>query len=275
MKRAVYVPCSDGVRVCAHESGSGPMVCILLHGIGEGSFVWEGLSSALSGTYRMLAVDLRGHGNSDWDPYRNYNVDRYANDVLCVMEHLGIKTCCLVGHSLGGAVSLRLMALLRRSVHKAILVDVNETPDIEMSKELYALVAAQYRKYRCYSEYLDMLVKSRPSASEDSLRSLARASLKERQPGEFWPRFDFEVMRGLVDSAFGDLHPLSGYIPDFPVLLMRGRYSAMLSRQSAEAFVRRFPLGRLVTIPASGHAIMTDNPSAFVSAAVRFLETRL
>ncbi len=84
--------------------GAPPMV--LLHGLGERAASWDPVLDALSKTFRVYAVDLRGHGDSDWPG--TYSFELMADDVIDLLDELRLSSVALVGHSMGGAVAYRV-----------------------------------------------------------------------------------------------------------------------------------------------------------------------
>jgi pimeloyl-ACP methyl ester carboxylesterase len=76
---------------------------ILLHGSGADSCTWEGVAAVLSKTWRVYAPDLRGHGKSEWPG--EYSLELMRDDVLALMDELGLARVSFVGHSMGGAVA--------------------------------------------------------------------------------------------------------------------------------------------------------------------------
>jgi pimeloyl-ACP methyl ester carboxylesterase len=96
---------SDDVRIACHVSGSSedpPMV--LLHALGETSSSWDQVRAEFEHRFRVIAIDLRGHGESDWP--QDYSFALMRDDVLGVLDQLGLREVTLIGHSLGGAVAL-------------------------------------------------------------------------------------------------------------------------------------------------------------------------
>jgi esterase len=110
-------------RPCASPGappGAPPVV--LLHGTGATLRSWDAVAAALSTTRAVLAVDLRGHGESSWPG--TYSVDLMAQDVGALLDRLGLGPVDLVGHSLGGLVALRVSALSPDRVRRLVLEDV-------------------------------------------------------------------------------------------------------------------------------------------------------
>ncbi|MFT4152034.1 MAG: alpha/beta fold hydrolase, partial [Paracoccaceae bacterium] len=92
---------SDGIRLEAEAYGSGPVI-LLAHGGGQTRYSWRGVARAQAEKgWRTVALDLRGHGASDWDPAQDYSLERYAQDIAEVAAALG-GGVYHVGASLGG-----------------------------------------------------------------------------------------------------------------------------------------------------------------------------
>ncbi|KWX77838.1 alpha/beta hydrolase [Paenibacillus riograndensis] len=94
----------EGSNICYSDQGTGDVI-VLLHGFCGSSSYWEQVIPLLSGNYRVIAPDLRGHGVSD-APLGAYSIDQMADDVLSLLNALEIPECYLLGHSLGGYITL-------------------------------------------------------------------------------------------------------------------------------------------------------------------------
>lgn len=115
----------NGLSLNVLESGSGSLTLIFLHYFGGSALEWQAVMSQLSGQYRCLAIDLRGHGDSD-APATGYSVDTMADDVLAVIDLLHVQEFSLVGHSMSGKVALAVAA--RRPAGLRSLVLVSPSP---------------------------------------------------------------------------------------------------------------------------------------------------
>jgi pimeloyl-ACP methyl ester carboxylesterase len=94
---------------------------VLLHGLGEGARSWRPVMPALSEHFRVHALDLRGHGDSDWPG--SYSFQLMTGDVIAAMDELGLGTVTLIGHSMGGAVALLLAGRQPDRVARLIIED--------------------------------------------------------------------------------------------------------------------------------------------------------
>ena len=114
-----------GLRLHLLEWGpsSGPPV-VLLHGGYQSAHTWDLVALSLSRRYRVIAVDLRGHGDSEWPRDREASLTALATDVRDVVEELDLGAVAVIGHSLGGLVLMQLMIEHPDVVRRAVLEDV-------------------------------------------------------------------------------------------------------------------------------------------------------
>ena len=113
----------DGVRLVCHESGAADTpALVLLHGLGDDGGVWEAVGAEFARHYRVLAIDLRGHGLSDWPG--TYSFELMRDDVLGVLDQLGLDRVNLLGHSMGGTVAYLIAEKEPGRIDRLILEDV-------------------------------------------------------------------------------------------------------------------------------------------------------
>src|SRR5215470_5549679 len=105
-QRAIVVSTDHGLSVRILEFGTEGLPCILIHGFGEAACVWADFAAATADRLRTIAVDLRGHGDSDWGPEGAYDIETLTSDVRKVVRSLNIDRLLLMGHSLGGDIAL-------------------------------------------------------------------------------------------------------------------------------------------------------------------------
>src|SRR5579871_1931031 len=82
-----------------HEEGSGEPTFLLIHGFGDGGFIWIDLLPRLASISRAIAIDLRGHGDSDWDIHSRYSATAHLEDIDFVIDKLGLIDIVFIGHS--------------------------------------------------------------------------------------------------------------------------------------------------------------------------------
>jgi pimeloyl-ACP methyl ester carboxylesterase len=130
----------NGISLNVLEQGSGSLTLIFLHYFGGSALEWESVMSQLSRQYRCLAVDLRGHGDSD-APAMGYSVDTMADDLSAVVDSLHVHEFVLVGHSMSGKVALAFAARQPAGLRSLVLVSPSPPvpepiPDDEREKLL-------------------------------------------------------------------------------------------------------------------------------------------
>jgi len=112
----------DGVRLVCHVSGAPDApVLVLLHGLGDDATIWDGVAPEFARYYRVLAMDLRGHGQSDWPG--TYSFELMRDDVLGVLDQLGVDQINLLGHSMGGSVAYLIAEKEPGRIDRLILED--------------------------------------------------------------------------------------------------------------------------------------------------------
>jgi pimeloyl-ACP methyl ester carboxylesterase len=232
---------------------------VLVHGGAAHSRWWDHIAPLLTNGWRVIAPDLSGHGDSDRRP--RYSLDTWASELLGVVADAGITSPVVIGHSMGGFVTLRMATLFGSRIGGAVAID---SPVREMAPEDEA--ARQQRAFgplRVYPTREQALARFRPIPGQPVLSYIAEyvaaASIRPAEGGWMW-KFDPRIfMRD-------ELTPTLLTRLDCRVALFRAEHG-IVSEQLGEVMYDR--LGRvapLVEIPAAGHHIMLDQPIALVSA---------
>jgi len=125
----------DGYEICVHEQGSGPAL-MLGHSLTFDSAMWEAASGQLSDRFRVLRVDLPGHGASG-HPYRDYTLEEMADDLAAVLDHLGIDRCGYAGHSMGGMVGMRFALAHPARVASLALLNTSAAEQEQPMRDLF------------------------------------------------------------------------------------------------------------------------------------------
>jgi pimeloyl-ACP methyl ester carboxylesterase len=272
---SLSVSLSDQLLLHLREWGSGPLSCFLIHGFGEGSHVWTDFAPPLASACRTLAVDLRGHGDSSWDPDCDYSIRKHVADVSHAISSLGLDRIVLVGHSMGGDIAIRLAAEIGRRVAALIVVDFGPRIDPAAAAKIHADFNEGTKTYASVAEYASFLAATRPLASSEVLQRVASSALLETGNGSFRLRCDPKMGEGSVSSANRDAREAESWLllkkVKCPVLVVRGRGSSVLSQAVAEQMVHSLRDGRLALVECAGHAVMLDNPKGFETVALSFL----
>lgn len=270
-RNSVYLDALDSTTLHLRVSGHGGMPCVLLHGSGEGSFVWESFAAAIGTLCRTIAMDLRGHGDSAWSNTGDYSTNTHAADVLHIITKLTSGKILLIGHSLGAAIACRV-AILNPAVIAGLII-VDYAPGLEQAGRDCARqrLKESMRTYATIGAYEHWLAQTRPLVSATRIRSLAAHSLR-RCPDGYRPKLDPVVLDNDPIESDTEMDWLAVQAIRCPVLLVRGIASALLRADVARRLVHALPGARLRTIEHAGHAVMIDNPADFESAVIPFME---
>ncbi|AEA65486.1 alpha/beta fold hydrolase [Burkholderia gladioli] len=251
--------------------------CLLIHGFGESSCSWADYGAALDCFETVYAVDLRGHGDSSWDSAARYDVEGFADDVVHVLERLGLAELAIVGHSLGGDVALQVASMRPERVRAVVMVDFG--PELSQAglAKICTDLRANLRVFDSREAFLDALIEARPLVAKEVAARMARDSLRELGEARFTLKLDCALATfeppDLQSPArcaivWDKLRALS-----CPVLVLRGAMSGMLSRDSAERAARGTANGTMREVRGAGHAVMLDNPGGFLAATREFFGT--
>ncbi|MEY2448457.1 MAG: hypothetical protein QOH79_1933 [Acidimicrobiaceae bacterium] len=274
----------DGIKLAADVEGdpSSPPV-LLFHGGGQTRHAW-GTTLAVLGErgWRAYSVDLRGHGQSAWDPEGDYTMDAFAADIRIIANSM-VQAPALVGASLGGIAS---MAAIGESdgppiASALVLVDVAPTIEMEGALRIGAFMAEHMEDgFASLEEVADAIAAYNPHRPRPSDLSGLRKNLRQRPDGRWawhWdPRFisgrfgsQDETRSSLVDPARLRIAAKNLTIP---VLLVRGRMSDLLSEAGAQELLELVPHARLADVAGAGHMVAGDRNDLFNDEVVSFLE---
>jgi pimeloyl-ACP methyl ester carboxylesterase len=258
------------------DSGQGDVACLFVHGLGEGGFVWHDSAAEIAPLARVVAIDLRGHGDSEWEEEGRYDIASYVSDVSAVIGLLQPRRFILIGHSLGGEVALTVAVDHRESLAALILVDFSPQPDPGSANQVHIDLDAETRSYGSPAEYRSWLSERRPLMHPAMLDRHVSCALRQTPDGAFKLKRDPRVgkrRRALasVESRSRMLWQSLAAI-SCPALVIRGAASAVLSQRVADRMAANaLSKGQLKVVKMAGHAIMADNPDGFTDVLRSFV----
>jgi pimeloyl-ACP methyl ester carboxylesterase len=271
--RRAFVEVEPGRRVSALVWGTTPPELVLVHGGGQNAHTWDTVALALGRP--LVAVDLPGHGHSDW-PGDSKVLDprAMADDVAAVIRELAPGAGPLVGMSLGGATSIALTAAHPDLVTRLALVDITPGVTREKSSDIAAFLAGP-ESFASFDEILERTIQFNPTRSESSLRRGVLHNAVQRDDGTWTWRHQLgrpPDSSGLhVGSVnFGPLWDDLQGLP-VPVLLIRGALSPVVDDADEAEFHRRRPDDRVITVEGAGHSIQGDRPLELAAILEEFL----
>jgi esterase len=262
-----------GMRLHYLDWGGSGTPLLFLHGGGLTAHTWDLVCLALRSRGRCLALDQRGHGDSEWSPGLEYATDAHVRDLEALIEHLGLERPVLVGQSMGALNAFAHAARRADALMGLVLVDM--TPDVRLqgAKRICDFVTAP-AELDSVDAFVERAMEFNPARDPRLLRRSLLHNLRRLPSGKWTWKYDrramtrenFERVRGEVSAVRERLGAVS-----CPTLVVRGERSDVVSSESAAALADALPRGEWTSIPDAGHTVQGDNPSALAIALGAFL----
>jgi pimeloyl-ACP methyl ester carboxylesterase len=281
--RSLRLRGADGLAIHVLEWSDAGTPLVFVHGFGNECHIWDDLAPVVAPHYRTVAVDLRGHGDSDHDPERRYDYEHHVADLEAVTAALGIERLVLVGHSFGGRTSILFAAKHPERMAGLVIVDIGPEHDPRGTTRIRMEVMQRGDgSFADPGEYERVLAHNFPAGSPDAVRRMARHELRRRADGRFERKADPAFMAGRPGQGEADaeaherdtakrLWDALARIP-CPTLVVRGAASDILSPEIADRMVDDvLAKGQLAIVPRAAHSVMTDNPAGFAEAVTAFV----
>lgn len=261
-----------GIRLHYQDYGTAgkpPMLCV--HGGAAHAHWFDFVAPGFNADYHVRAIDLRGHGDSGWDKSAtpDYSYQRYAADLNEAVQKLDLRDFVLIGHSMGGAVSLLYASTYPGRVKKLVVVDTTVRMNADRVAKLNEVGNREGSRYPSRDEFISRY-RLRPAgtlATPAVISHLAQNSPRQAEDGTWRHKFDRNV--------YGKRELFDG-IPHWsnikvPALLVKGDRSDRISPEIHADIKARCPQVELVEVSNSDHHVTLDNPLEFVQKVKPFL----
>jgi pimeloyl-ACP methyl ester carboxylesterase len=269
----------SGLTLAADVEGEGERgVVMLAHGGGQTRHSWASTAHRLAERgWKTVSLDLRGHGDSGWDPDGDYGSERYAEDLIDVAATLPGRPA-LIGASLGGVAGMIAEAVLAPGTFSSLtLVDIIPRTDPAGVEKIMGFMGAHleqgFPSLEAAAESIAAYLPHRPRPKD---LSGLRKNLRQGPDGRFrwhWdPKFVGGVRRARPASHGDDLEARCRDIA-IPVHLIRGRMSELVSLEAAQAFVATLRNGAFTDVADAGHMVAGDRNDVFLEAVLAFLDS--
>ncbi|MEM6512917.1 MAG: alpha/beta hydrolase [Pseudomonadota bacterium] len=281
MADGAFFECRDGLQLYYrdyHRDAAGtPILC--LPGLTRNSRDFDELADILSRQRRVLTTDFRGRGRSDYDPdWHRYQPDTYVDDMIELLDTLGIDCVIIIGTSLGGLCG---MSLARRFPKRVSALIMNDAAP-ELNPVGLARVVEYAGRARAVSDWDDAGRLCReiygewlPGLDDDDFIALAKRGYREDDYGRPVPDVDPNVGRAVRDVRAQTFDPWSDFMAlvDKPVLLLWGTLSDLVTRDIIDKMTAKNPALEVRPIPDRGHVPLLDEPDS-LDAIRAFLEDK-
>ncbi|HEV7819599.1 MAG TPA: alpha/beta hydrolase [Burkholderiales bacterium] len=248
-------------------AGKTPMICV--HGGAASGHWFDFMAADFTANYHVIGIDQRGHGDSEWAKTQDYRYERYAADLDELAAKLDLRDFVLIGHSMGGAVSLTYAALHPGRVARLVVIDttLHMTPD--RIAKLREVGTRPGRTYATREEFISRF-RLRPadsSATPEVLRHLANHAAQQNADGTWGHKFDRDVY-AVRESVDGLPHWSRIKIP---ALLVKGQRSQRITPEIQAEVTKRAPQVEFAEVEGADHHVTLDNPAGFSRAVKAFL----
>jgi pimeloyl-ACP methyl ester carboxylesterase len=260
--------------------GDSTPTLLFVHGFGLTAHTWDVVCDLLHVQNRCIAIDQRGHGDSEWSPDGAYPIEHRVADLESVADQLlGETPCVLVGHSLGGNVSLRYAGLHPERLVGLVIVDTGPRVRQRSGNNRVRNFAMDSPVADSVEDFVERSMAFNPRRDRERLRRSLLFNLRQTPEGKWTWKYDRRLAGGgaaaQTPEEFGraqsELVGIAQRI-DLPTLVVHGDESDVYAAEDAEAFTRHLARGRLVGIPGAGHTVQGDQPYALAAALRTFVD---
>ena len=261
---------ANGLKLHYLDYGAvGRTAMLCLHGGAVNAHWFDFVAGGFNTDYHVRALDQRGHGDSARADPPDYRYQSYASDVAQVVEKLDLRDFVLVGHSMGGLVSLVYVASYPGRVKGLVVVDSTLRSAPERVSSLRAIGNREGSNYATNEEFIERF-RVRPEgtqAAPEIIRYLARHGGREGPDGRWRHKFDRNVYSG---RELLDIVPHWDRVK-VPALLVKGGLSNRITPDIHDEIKSRAPQVELVEVEGSEHHVTLDKPARFVEVVTAFL----
>ena len=259
---------AGGVRLHALDWGGDGPPALFLHGGRLTARTWDYVCLGLRSQVRAVALDMRGHGDSDWAD--DYTLDARVADVGVVLDELGWSTAHLIGMSLGGFTAAHFSAAAPHRVATLATVDVGPGVVFEGTARMRGF----FQRVQL-SDGLEKIVDAAMQISclgdRERVAYRMAAMLRLTQSGDWAWAYDdrrptdYPALLAKVEDMVIAAERLAA-----PCLVVRGGRSPVFSNEAAARFAAHFAAGEWIVVPDAGHNVQEDNPAGLIAALAQF-----
>ncbi|MEE4191271.1 MAG: alpha/beta hydrolase [Halieaceae bacterium] len=279
-----YYPGHDGLKLYARDyRHSSPRATILcMHGLTRNSADFAGIADHLAKDYRLLVVEQRGRGLSEWDSNAaNYQPAVYVQDMFALLDQLGLDRVVLLGTSLGGLMSMIMAAMQPQRLRAVIMNDIGPVVNpegLERIKDYVGKSGPVGSWGEAVAQQKAINGKEFPDFSEQQWLDFCHALYRENDEGIPVLAYDPAISQPMTEDQDAavppDLWPAFDALKPIPTLVIRGVLSDILAEDCVAEMQSRKPDLSVAQIPNRGHAPILDEPDS-IAAIDRFLEEAL
>jgi pimeloyl-ACP methyl ester carboxylesterase len=258
---------------------------LLIHGGKDHARNWDWVARDLRRDFHVIAPDLRGHGDSAWATGGSYAISEFVFDIVQLVDALQLAPLTIIGHSLGGAISLHYTGLFPKNVAKLVAIEgLGPSPELEQKLEAppatqryrewinsqKEIAKRQPRRYATIDEAAKRMQDENEFLSPAQAHHLTVHGVARNEDGTFSWKFD-PYVRSFAPVRFrgADVRSLWERI-SCPTLLVRGEQS-WASDPEKDGRIAPFKQASLLNVPKAGHWVHHDQLEIFLRDVRKFL----
>jgi esterase len=246
---------------------------VFLHGGALNAHTWDLCCLALRDDYHCVALDQRGHGDTDWAPDADYSIGASLADTKGFVDHLGLDKFILAGMSLGAINALAFAIAHPERLSHLVIIDAGPEMRRPGSSRIRDFVR-EVQESVTVEAIIEKALQFNPRRDPKILRRSLMHNLRQQPDGSWQWKYDRRRFQRLDHEAHrAERAGLADGLARItcPTLVVRGGESDVFHEDDAERLTARLPHGRRVTIPRAGHTVQGDNPKDLVAELRRFL----
>lgn len=266
---------SGDINLAAETAGSldDPPV-VFLHGGGQTRGSWKrSLDVVAAHGFFALAYDTRGHGDSDWSPDGDYDLDTLAGDLASVVATLG-QPAALIGASMGGLTALTYVGGERKGMARALgLIDVAPQVNAKGAGRIIDFMSAHPDGFETIDQAADAISRYLPHRTKPTSLDGLKRNLRRRGDRLFW-HWDPRLLEARNTDPARSASSLdrAARTVQLPTLLVRAENSDVVTDQEVAHLREAIPHSDYVCVPGTSHMVAGDANDVFNSAIIEFLE---
>ena len=275
----MYFKGHGDIKIAADVWGSNnEELVILLHGGGQTRHAWGDTGKKLAEAgYHSVALDLRGHGDSEWHADGDYSIRAYKDDLVSIINEIG-KPARLVGASLGGMASLVLAGDEINSdlCTALIMVDIGIYPDPVGSDRIVSFMLSGEKGFDSLENVAKSISDYLPHRKKPKDLEGLKKNLRLKSDGRYYWHWDPRFIRrrpGSRDRRYFDLQLKAAEKVTIPTLLIRGALSDVVTMEDVDYFLSVISHAKFVEIENAAHMIAGDRNDIFAGEAIKFLKS--
>jgi pimeloyl-ACP methyl ester carboxylesterase len=246
---------------------------VFLHGGALTAHTWDLVCLALRDDFHCVALDQRGHGDSDWAADGDYSIGAALSDSKGFVDHLGLDKFILVGMSLGAINSLAFAAAHPERLSHLVIIDAGPEMRRPGSSRIRDFVT-QVQETVTVEAIIEKALEFNPRRDPKILRRSLMHNLRQQPDGTWRWKYDTQRFKALDQEVHrAERAKLADGLARIacPALVVRGGESDVFHEEDGIRLAQRLPKGKFVTVPKAGHTVQGDNPKDLVAELRRFL----